>query len=94
MDKLSWGELSEMRSGASLHQGYTASRARPLLRRALMTRCPVLVRIRTRKPEVLLRLRLVPSRVRLVMVALSYISEVVKKSQSIIIPLNSSGRIG
>lgn len=48
----------------------TASRARPRLRRLRMTRRPVWRRMRTRKPLTRLRLRLVPSSVRLVMVVL------------------------
>jgi hypothetical protein len=44
----------------------TARRARPRLRRVRITRRPVWVRMRTRKPETRLRLRLVPPRVRLV----------------------------
>ena len=43
-----------------------ARRARPRLRRVRITRRPVWERIRTRKPETRLRLRLVPPRVRLV----------------------------
>ena len=46
---------------------YAANRARPLLRRALITLRPFLVRILARKPDTLLRLREVPPRVRLVM---------------------------
>lgn len=57
----------------------TESLARPLRRRALMTCCPFLVRIRARNPEVLLRLRLVPSSVRLVINAYSNF----KKSHSL-----------
>ena len=45
----------------------TAKRARPRLRRVRIRRLPVWVRMRTRKPDTRLRLRLVPSRVRLVM---------------------------
>jgi hypothetical protein len=44
----------------------TARRARPRRRRDLITRRPVWLRMRTRKPETRLRFRLVPSRVRLV----------------------------
>lgn len=46
----------------------TANRARPRRRRARTTRRPVWVRMRTLKPETRLRLRLVPSKVRLVMI--------------------------
>jgi len=50
------------------HDRYTAANlARPLLRLARITRRPVWDLIRARKPEVLLRLRLVPPKVRLVM---------------------------
>jgi len=45
----------------------TARRARPRRRRVRITRRPVWLRIRTRKPDTRLRLRLVPSRVRFVM---------------------------
>lgn len=45
----------------------TARRALPLRRRERTTRRPVWLRMRTRKPETRLRLRLVPSSVRLVM---------------------------
>jgi hypothetical protein len=49
------------------HDRYTAANlARPLLRLARITRRPVCDRIRARKPEVLLLLRLVPPKVRLV----------------------------
>lgn len=48
----------------------TASRARPRLRRLRMTRRPVWHLMRTRNPLTRLRLRLVPSSVRLVMVLL------------------------
>lgn len=49
------------------HDRYTAANlARPLLRLARITRRPVWDLIRARKPEVLLRLRLVPPKVRLV----------------------------
>jgi hypothetical protein len=43
---------------------YTAKRYRPLLRRALITAWPFLVRMRARKPDTLFLLRLVPCRVR------------------------------
>ena len=45
----------------------TARRERPRRRRVRITRRPVWLRIRTRKPDTRLRLRLVPSRVRFVM---------------------------
>lgn len=48
----------------------TASWTRPRLRRLRMTRRPVWLRMRTRNPLIRLRLRLVPSSVRLVMVSL------------------------
>lgn len=48
----------------------TASCDRPRLRRLRMTRRPVWLRMRTRNPLTRLRLRLVPSSVRLVIVAL------------------------
>jgi hypothetical protein len=48
--------------------GYTDKRRRPLARRALITFWPVWLRIRALKPEVLFCLRLVPPRVRWVMV--------------------------
>jgi len=67
------------------HDRYTAaSLARPLLRLARITRRPVWDLIRARKPEVLLRLRLVPPKVRLVME--SYLANL-KKSQSSIVAL-------
>ena len=46
-----------------------------------MTRLPVLIRIRVRKPETLFRLRLVPRKVRWGMVVMDYLSTL-KKSQS------------
>ena len=45
----------------------TARRLRPRLRRVRITRRPVCERMRTRNPETRLRLRLVPPRVRFVM---------------------------
>lgn len=48
----------------------TASRTRPRLRRLRITRRPVWDLMRTRNPLTRLRLRLVPSSVRLVMLAL------------------------
>lgn len=64
----------------------TDNRARPFRRRALMTRCPFLVRIRARKPEVLLRLRLVPSSVRLVIGAYSASQKATVYHDSILSP--------
>lgn len=62
----------------ALGQGHTAvdqtaSRARPRRRRARTTRRPVWVRMRTRNPDTRLRLRLVPSNVRLVMTACPFL---------------------
>lgn len=54
---------------ASTAKLQTASWARPRLRRLRMTRRPVWDLMRTLKPLTRLRLRLVPSSVRLVMVA-------------------------
>ena len=57
-----------LRQGHGAAGAQTANRARPRRRRARISRRPVWVRIRTRKPETRLRLRLVPSNVRLVMI--------------------------
>jgi hypothetical protein len=54
--------------GHGVRGDQTARRARPRRRRARIKRRPVWVRMRTRKPETRLRLRLVPSNVRFVMV--------------------------
>lgn len=64
---------------------YTDNRARPFLRRALITRRPVWLRIRALKPDVRFRLRQVPSRVRFVIANHSNFRICQKKSQSIII---------
>ncbi len=56
----------EINATIATNQPDTVRRARPLRRRALITRRPVAVLMRARKPDVRLRLRLVPSRVRFV----------------------------
>lgn len=74
-----------MNSGQPHSLPYTANRARPLARRALITRCPFLVRIRTRNPETRLRLRLVPCSVRCVIALYPFYQEKLKQTLKVTI---------